>query len=138
MPTHPPYYGSRGQARSHHLSACSAFLPDPGRARAPSRITRGFLAPGILYRCQNLGKRQQLMSDMIGQDRRHPRATGSRYSSAEIHPITACHSYSTKGTHIIIVITLMIDKHTLVKATFSTFFDLSGTQTINTTINIQS
>jgi hypothetical protein len=73
----------------------------------------------MLYCHQVLRKRWHLMPGTIGQDHGHPSATGSRYSSAEICPITARHNYSTKGTHIIIMITLMLDKHALVKASFS-------------------
>jgi hypothetical protein len=89
MTTHPPYYGRRGQAGSRHLSVHSASLPDLGRARAPSHITQRLLAPGALYQHLDLRKRRHLMAGMIGQDHRHPRATGSRYSSAGIRPIAA-------------------------------------------------
>jgi hypothetical protein len=49
----------------------------------------------------------------------------NRYSSAGICPIVISHSNSTKGTHIIAMITLTLDKHALVKASFSIYDSVS-------------
>jgi hypothetical protein len=59
------------------------------------------------------------MPGMIGHGHNHPRVPGSKYPSARIHHVTACHSNSTKGTLIIAMVTLMLDKHILVKMSFT-------------------
>jgi hypothetical protein len=59
------------------------------------------------------------MPGTITQDRMHPHATSSRYSTARIDLIPTRHSYSSKGTRIVDMITLMLDKHSLEIANFS-------------------
>jgi hypothetical protein len=54
-----------------------------------------------------------------GHSCKHPRAPDNMHLSAATCPITVWHYYFTKGTHIIIVITLKSDKDALVKAGFS-------------------
>jgi hypothetical protein len=49
----------------------------------------------------------------------------SRYSTAGIRPITVRHSNSTKDTRIIVMINLMLNKHALVKMSFSMYDSVS-------------
>jgi hypothetical protein len=115
-----PHYDSRQQERSHHLSARSASLLSPGRARASNRFTRGLSVPSGLYRLRGLRKRWHLIPSTIGRGHRRPHAPGNRYLSAGIHLVAIWCRYSTMGTRIIAMITLTLDKEALVKAGFST------------------
>jgi hypothetical protein len=60
------------------------------------------------------------MPNMTRHGHRHPCVPGSRYLSVGIHPTVVWHSNSIKGIHIICMITLTVDKYTLLKASFST------------------
>jgi hypothetical protein len=74
---------------------------------------------GRLYRRQGLEKQQHLMSGMTRRGRRHRHEPTSRFSIDRICPITVYHSNYTKGTRIIVMITLAVDKYALVKVGFS-------------------
>jgi hypothetical protein len=78
-------------------------------------VTQGLSASGRLYRHQGLGKQWHLMLDTTRHRCRHPCVPDSRCSSAGIYPIAVWHSNSTKGTHIVAMISLTVDKHALVK-----------------------
>jgi hypothetical protein len=92
-------------------------LSSPPRMRLDSQLLHS--EAFSTYQSQGLGKQWHLVPGRIGHSHRHPHALNSKHLSAGIHPVTAEHSHSTKGTCIIALITLTLDKHALVKAGFS-------------------
>jgi hypothetical protein len=108
-----PHYDIRGQAGFHHLPARSTSFPGPGQAPVSIHFARGLSTPGRLHWCQGLRERRYLVPSTTGRGHRHPWAHDSRCLSAGIHPIAVWYGYSTKETHIIAMIALTMDKHTL-------------------------
>jgi hypothetical protein len=86
----------------------------------PTASPRGLLVPGRHYLSRGLKTQRHLMPDKIGCSHSCPHMLDSRHLSAGIHPVAAWHSHSTKRTNIIIMITLTLDKRTLIKVGFST------------------
>jgi hypothetical protein len=82
-----PHYDRCEQAGFHHLSACSASLPDPGWARTSSRPARGLAVADRLYRRQSVRKWRHLFPDATRRGHKNPRASDNMYSRAAIHLI---------------------------------------------------
>jgi hypothetical protein len=132
-----PHIGSCGWAGSHHLLARSASPPRPGCAQAPNYFTLRRSVPDRYYQSRGLGKQWHLVPGRIGHSHRHPRALNSKHLSVGIHPVTAEHSHSTKGTCTIALITLTLARSGKSRLLHEGIGP-SGTRTVNTMSNILS